>query len=240
MRIRSLLDIALRLALGVFVLVIGGLVLVAVVVAVEGRSTFPAPLTDDAAIARHMPDYRYRDAYEVGTDAEPALVWALLRSTDLRAIPTLRVYLETWEAPGRLASAFGGDFHRPAIVTIDTLAAAGGFGLLEEIPGKSLVLGYIGQPWDASAPRPPFTRDSFARFRTPGYVRSSVSIEVVPRTGGGSRAIVEWRTSPTDTAAMREFGRYWTVRKPLTHIIAKTGLRGLMRPLQGEALLTQR
>jgi hypothetical protein len=224
MRLGNVLGWGLRLVLSAVVLLLVGGVLAVLLVTFEGRSTFPAPLRDDAAIARHMPDYRHREAYEVGTDAEPAQVYAMLRTADLRRIPALRLYLEAKDAPGRVAALFGRAFHRPTAVTLDTLAALTGFTLLEERPGQSVVLGYIGQPWHPGAPRPPFTTETFTRLATPGYIRSTWSFEVVPRSGGGSRLIIEWRTDPTDVQAMREFGRYWLVARPFTQLMAKTGL----------------
>jgi hypothetical protein len=224
MRLGNLLGWGLRLVLSAVALLLVGGVLAVLLVTFEGRSTFPAPMRDDAAIARHMPDYRYRDAYEVGTDAEPAQLYALLRSTDLRRIPALRLYLEARDAPDRVAALFGRSFHRPLAVTVDTLATSQGFTLLEERPGQSLVLGYIGRPWDTGAPRPPFTSETFGRLAAPGYIKSAWSLEVVPRSGGGSRLIVEWRSIPTDVQAMRSFGRYWLVARPFTQLVAKTGL----------------
>jgi len=224
MRLGNVLGWGLRLALSALALLLVGGVLAVLLVTFEGRSTFPAPLRDDAAIARHMPDYRYRDAYEVGTDAEPAQVYAQLRAADLRSIPALRLYLEARDAPARTAALFGRSFHRPVAVTVDTMAATNGFSVLEENAGQSLVLGYVGRPWDANAPRPPFTSATFGRLATPGYIKSAWSFEVVPRSGGGSRLIVEWRSIPTDVQAMRRFGRYWLVARPFTQLVAKTGL----------------
>jgi hypothetical protein len=230
MRLGNVLGWGLRLLLSAVALLLVGGVLAVLLVTFEGRTTFPAPMRDSAAIVRHMPTYRYREAYEVGTDADAAQVFAMLRSADLRRVPAMRLYLEAKAAPARAAALLGGSLHGLEVVTVDTLAATSGFSVLEEHPGKSLVFGYIGRPWEPDAARPPFTTETFGRFATPGYIKSVWSFEVVPRSGGGSRLIVEWRSIPTDVQAMRKFGRYWLVARPFTQLVTKTGL-----PLIAEA-----
>lgn len=225
MRLGRVVGWGVRLLAGAVAIVLFGFLLAVLAVAFEGQSTFPAPLRTDAAIARHMPEYRYRDAYEVGVEAPPERVYEILRSADLRSIPALRLMLEARAAPALVRSAVGaGDYRRPVRVTLDTLATLGGFQVLEETAGRSVVLGAIARPWDGGAPRPPFTTESFARFGAPGYVKTALSIDVLQRQGGGTRLTVEWRMVPTDAGAMRRLSRYWLVARPFAQLAAKTGL----------------
>jgi hypothetical protein len=109
-------------------------------------------------------------------------------------------------------------------MTLDTLVAARGFTVLEEVPGRTLVAATIARPWDPAGPRPPFTAESFARFGGPGYVKTVVSFDALPRAGGGTRLTVEWRIVPTDAESMRRLGRFWLVARPFAQLAAKTGL----------------
>lgn len=225
MRFGRMLGWAARLVAGGLAILLFVFLLAILMVAFEGRSTFPAPLRADAPIAAHMPEFRYRGAYEVGVEASPEQVYETLRTADLRSIPALRVMLEARAAPRMLRSLVGsGEYRRPTRVTLDTLGERRGYRILDEVPGRTVVLGTIGRPWDAAAPRPPFTPASFTRFGGPGYVKTAVSFETLPRTGGGTRLTVEWRMLPTDVDAMRRLGRYWMVARPFAQLAAKTGL----------------
>lgn len=225
MRFGRVLGWGVRLIAGVIGLALFVFLLAVLVVAFEGRSTFPAPLRADAAAAPYMPEFRYRDAYEVGVDAPPERVYEAMRTADLREIPALRVMLEARGAPALLNSLLRStEYHRPARVTLDTLRAMRGYTVLVDTPGRSIVLGKIDRPWDGGAPRPPFTPESFGRFNGAGYVKTVVSLEAVPRAGGGTRLTVEWRMAPTDADAMRRMGRYWIAARPFAQLAAKTGL----------------
>ena len=213
-----LIVLAIGLALFVFVLA-------TLSMAFEGRTTFPAPMRSDAAIAKYLPQYRYRQAYEVGVDAPPEQVYRALRTMDLRRIPAMRVMLELRDAPSLLSSLAGrSEYSRPFWVTLDSLKERGGWQVLEETPGSTLVLGAITRPWEPGAPRPPFTSDSFGRFGGSDYVKMAVSFDALPRTGGGTRLTVEWRLLPTDGVAMRKLSRYWLLASPFVRLTAKTGL----------------
>lgn len=212
-----------------FALLIGvafvGFLLVVLMVTFEGRNAYPAPMADSAAIARHLPDARYRQAYEVGVDRAPEQVFAIARNVDLRDVPALKVLLNVQAVPAVASSLFGsGARPRRLPVTIDTLGAMRGYQVLEEVPGRTLVLGTIHRPWDGDAARPPFNPETFQTFRAPGWVKTAVSFEVVPRAAGGTRLVVEWRSDPTDAEAAQKYGWYWTVAKPVAQTIAKTGL----------------
>lgn len=240
MRVRAVIGWTLRTAAAVVGVLVFAFILAVLLVAFEGRSTFPAPLREDAAIARHMPAFRYRDAYEVGLAATPEEVYETLKTTDLQRIPALRLMLELRNAPRYIGALVGsGEFRRPERVTLDTLRAMRRYSVLEETAGRTLVLGTIARPWDGAAPRPPFTPESFGRFSAPGYVKSAVSFDVLPRSGGGTRLTVEWRMIPTDAEAMRRYGRYWLAVRPFAQLTAKTGLPRIAQEADSNASATR-
>lgn len=221
----TVLTWAVRLLLGVAVLLVAGFVLAVLLVTFEGRNAFPAPLRADAAVARHMPDFRYREAYEVGVNAEPEEVFDAIRRADLSSVPVLRLFLELRDAPARAAALMGrADFRRPSPLTLDSLAAVRGFQLLEEQPGRSVVLGSIRRIGEGSVADVRVEPAAFNSFAAPGHVKVVVSVEALPRSGGGTRLALEWRALGTEVTATRRLARYWMVARPFTQMVARTGL----------------
>lgn len=236
-RIGRILNWGVRLIMLVIGLALFVLVLAVLSMAFEGRTTFPAPMRSEAAIARYLPDYQYRQAYEVGVDAPPERVFEVLRTTDVRRVPALRVVLELQDAPALLASLAGrSEYRRPLWVTLDSIRERNGWQVLEETPGSTIVLGAITRPWDPGAPRPPFTSESFGRFGGSDYVKMAVSFDALPRTGGGTRLTVEWRLLPTDGLAQRKLGRYWILARPFVRLTAKTGLPRIRAQAENRAV----
>ena len=216
--------------LSVLLILLVGAVLVFVGVAVfGGRGTFPAPSRADAAITRHMPEFRYREAWEVGIDASPADVYAAFRRADWRRSRELRPLLALAEVPGRTAAVLTRSGWPDRRVTLDGLILNRRLTVLEDSHGKHLVVGTV-VPMRDDLPDPrPVSPGSFASFEEPGYAKAVWSLEAVPRNGGGTRLVVEWRVRPTDAAAARRLGRVWFVAGPAMRTAARMSLPRVAR-----------
>lgn len=224
MRMLAPVGLLLRILAGALVLIVGLLLVFVLVALFGGRGTFPAPPRADAAIARHMPDFRYREAWEIGTDATPAQVYTAFRTTDWRNAPELRALLMARDLPARIRSGLGLGEWSARPLTLDSLIAARRLTLLEDRPGEGMVLGTVGRPWSLEETYTRVTPSGFSRFAEPNYAKAALSLEAVPRTGGGTRFIVEWRAQPTDETAARNLSRYWFFAGQPFRLMARMGL----------------
>jgi hypothetical protein len=233
MRMLAPVGLLLRILAGGLVLAVGLLGVLVLVVLFGGRGTYPAPPRTDAAIARHMPDFRYREAWEIGSDAQPAQVYAAFRSADWRDAPELRALLMAKELPARIQSGLGLGEWRARPLTLDSMIASRRLILLEDRPGEGLVLGTVARPWSLEENYTWVTPSGFSRFAEPNFAKAAVSIEAVPRTGGGTRLIVEWRAQPTDETAARNLSRFWFFAEQPLRMMARMGLPRVVRAAEG-------
>jgi hypothetical protein len=119
------------------------------------------------------------------------------------------------ELPGAAAARAGQSGQDPSGVTLISDLLAQGFFLLAEEPDRELVLGRIGQFWQAGATVRDGGRAWFGGFDTPGYAKAAFALRAQAETGPAGRASslvsVESRVIATDATTRREFNRYWLV-----------------------------
>jgi hypothetical protein len=89
-----------------------------------------------------------------------------------------------------------------------------GWGVLEEVPGREIVLGAVTQPWIADTVFRAVRREEFASFREPGYVKIAVTFRADPESDAESIFRTETRVATTDPTARAKFRRYWSFLSP--------------------------
>ena len=125
---------------------------------------------------------------------------------------------------------------RPGL-SVDQITRAGsGFMILEEIPGREVVVGSVGRFWHLNIPFREVTPDKFRDFDTPGYGKLAWSISVEPFRDGSTIAI-EVRTSATDASAWKKLNRYYHVIGPGSRLIRASVMRHLETSLGRMRLL---
>lgn len=141
-------------------------------------------------------------------------------SAPLAASPIVRALLRLRELP---AAALGQDCHRGVSRREATVAdlIGNGFFLVDEQPGREIVLGAVGKFWkpldrgmgtataeSLTEPLPPGTAVALWNFR-------------VAREAGRSVVHTETRIKCADASARRKFKLYWSIVGPFSGLIRR-------------------
>jgi hypothetical protein len=170
-----------------------------------------------------MPEWDVREFHETSVAAPPAAAFAAARAV---TAPEVRLFLPLM-ALRLLPAAFSR--RRPAVdlrAPLIDLFVRNGFVLLDEVPGRELVLGAAGRFWLPGGGEPPEhlrTAADFAAFDEPGYAKGIVNI-LVEAAGERSRVSTETRVACTDAEALKWFRRYWRVIYPGSALIRRSWL----------------
>jgi hypothetical protein len=167
-------------------------------------------------IDRLLPRFDVTQVVEASVNATPAQTFAAIRDVDLRD-PFVNLLFFVRELPQRLLRWWRGT-PPPAArgkLTFRTLTQSGpGWTLLAEEPGVEFVVGSVGRFWRKDYGARPVTAAEFPEFHEPGFAKLALGFAVRPTPGGGAILRYEARTSTTDPAARRTFGRYWRLIRP--------------------------
>src|SRR5271167_4506877 len=127
-----------------------------------------------------MPRYDVRALHSTVVSADPSRTYAALRDIDLRRSRAIRCLFAIRTLPARLSrprsSRATPGRHRSFLES----ALAQGWVLLEEIPGRELVIGTITQPWQPVVKFRGIPAAEFAAFTEPGFAKIAWSIAVEP------------------------------------------------------------
>jgi hypothetical protein len=168
---------------------------------------------EEPRIEAWMPTAEVATSHERTVAASPEDAYAAIRRTDLAASPTVRLL---FAARGLIRPG-----PRP-MYTLDGFIAAG-FTLLEEIPGREIVLGLTGRFWRPTGGLVRLTPEEFTAFAEPGWAQAVWNFRVTPAPQG-TRLLTETRVRTTDLAARRAFRRYWRIVGPFSAVIRRRAL----------------
>jgi hypothetical protein len=176
-----------------------------------------------------MPEWEVREFHETQVAAPPAAAFAAARAV---TAPEVRLFLPLM-ALRLIPAAFSRrrtavDLRAPLI----DLFVRNGFVLLDEVPGREIVLGAAGRFWRPGGGEPPEhlrTAADFERFDEPGYAKGLVNLAVEPAPDGGSTLSTETRVTGTSPDASKAFGRYWRVIQPGSALIRLSWLGAIRR-----------
>ena len=153
------------------------------------------PLLDDL-----LPAYEFRSRYTREIDAEPARVWAAMRTLGQDDLPVTRLLMGI-RSGGLLRRRSGGP-----------VLGAGYLPVIAERAGDEVVVGTVAKFWHPIPPRGPRTTrtpEGFAAFAEPGWAKGAMSFRLTPLPGGRTLLAAETRVRATSTAARRAFAPYW-------------------------------
>ncbi len=158
------------------------------------------------ALDELLPHHEYTDTVSVGTTANPATALRAAREVSAREMP-MSLGLLTLRAIPLMIS------RRRVIVPRgplwDDLMRTAGFAAFEDVPGRPLLMGYIGRPWKPTGGGAPIrTREEFLAWDAPGWAKVAAAFWAEPN-GNGTRLVTETRIHLTDESARRNFARYW-------------------------------
>jgi hypothetical protein len=194
------------------------------------------PVAEAMLLDEHLSDYDVTERHAVVVDADAERTWQAVRSVDLFRSPVTAVLGELRRLPARLQDLRDGRTASPrGPSTLDDMVR-GGFLLLDERPGREIVLGSVSRPWKGvprGGPRPDVAPEGFAAFNAPGYAKVAFNIRVLPYGRGRSLVTTETRVATTDADSRRRFARYWLVIGPFSALIRRLMLRNVRSAAEG-------
>ncbi len=158
-------------------------------------------------IQHYLPNPRHTEIHRIFVNAGPERAWEAARYFDMSGIPWIKLLFEIRTLPEK----FSGE-NRPAIsagLGVDQISRGeSGFMILEEVPGKEVVVGSVGKFWYLNIPFEKVSPRDFKDFNTPGFGKIAWAISVEPFMEGSTIAI-ELRISATDERSWKKFDRYY-------------------------------
>ena len=176
------------------------------------RYGHPRPAPPDASderLDRFIPRYDVVERHQIQVAAPAEITLAAACESDPFGSPLVRGIFRAREV---LLGARSDNAPRPTGLL--ALTKSLGWGVLDEVPGREVVMGAVTQPWRADVVFRPLPADQFASFNEPGFVKIAWTLRADPEDSGASVFRTETRAVATDATARAAFRCYWACVSP--------------------------
>lgn len=167
-----------------------------------------------------LPVYDAREFHQIAVRGTPKAVFETARHLDFSRSPVVRGLFALRGIP--VASLGMEDLSRM------------GFVLLDETPGKEIVMGLVGKFWTPAGTIVRVSRAEFTRFDRPGFAKAASNFAVWPSGPGIVTLSTETRIACTDDRSRRRFKWYWIFIRPFSGWIRKEILSRVKREVEFE------
>ncbi|HEY1114005.1 MAG TPA: SRPBCC family protein [Chitinophagaceae bacterium] len=167
------------------------------------------------AIQHYLPHPRHTETMRIFVTAKPDVAWQTARHYDMSTVPWVRFLFSLRTATERLK---GAPSEAISHLGVDSIDATEGFAILDETPGREVVVGSVGQFWHLNIVYHKVHSTRFAAFDEPGWGKLAWAITVEPY-GEGSTIAFELRTTATDEVSWKRLQRYYTVIGKFSYLI---------------------
>jgi hypothetical protein len=161
------------------------------------------------SIQKYLPNPHHSEMKRIFVEAKPAEAWQAARHFDASVMKWVRLLFEIRTFPEVLTGKqHTQKDHRIGIDQItenDT-----GFMILEEIAGREVVVGSVGQFWHLNIPFADIHPSNFKEFNDPGWGKLAWAISVQPYLDGSTIGL-ELRTTATDNNSWNKLRNYYRV-----------------------------
>lgn len=195
-----------------------------------GRVASPDTHTSDELLDRFIPLYDVVERHHIRVDAPAATTLAAARDQDLLRLPVVRAIFKARE----IVLGATPDHRTQPRGLVATMQALG-WGILEDVPNRELVVGAVTKPWEADVTFHALPPQQFAAFSEPGFVKIVWTLRVDPLDAESSIFRTETRAIATDAAARARFRRYWAFASPGIALIRRLSLQPLKRDAERRA-----
>jgi hypothetical protein len=183
-----------------------------------------------ALIDRYLPVFDVRDYRAIRVAAEPAAAYAAFRSLDLKRSRLVRLLFSIRTLPERFRERSTVS-NLPYASFLDE-ALAVGWTILEEDPGREMVVGAVTQPWAPVVRFHGVPGPEFLEFAQPGFTKIAWSIAARLAEPGVTELVTETRVAATDPVSRKRFRRYWFFVNPGIRLIRIVSLRLIKQDLE--------
>lgn len=176
-------------------------------------------------IQHHLPTPRHTEINRIYVKAKPETAWETARHFDASEIPWVRLLFDIRAVPDVLTGKKRTEEDRS--IGVDQVARDGtGFMILQEVPGREVVVGSVGQFWHLNIPFAKVPPVDFRDFAEPGWGKLAWAISVEPYREG-STVSLELRTTATDDESWEKLRRYYSVIGIGSRLIRSSGIAHL-------------
>ena len=161
------------------------------------------------AIQKFLPNPRHTEIHRIFVAAKPEIAWQAARHFDMSEIGWIKLLFDIRTFPDALLGKKGQGV-KPGLGIDEITKTDTGFMILDEIPGKEVVIGSVGKYWHLKIPFQHLTITEYMAFNKPGFGKIAWGIAVEPFLSGSTIAI-ELRTSATDDPSWKKFYLYYSV-----------------------------
>jgi hypothetical protein len=190
-----------------------------------------------ALIDEYLPLFDVRDYRATRVPADPAVAYAALRSLDLKRSRIIRILFAIRSLPSRFRSPQPQSIPSTSLLG-ETLAL--GWKVLQEVPGREMVVGAVTQPWAPVVRFRGLPGPEFLAFAEPGFTKIAWSIGARCVEPGVTEIATETRVAATDPGARKRFRRYWFLVSPGVRLIRILSLAIIRRDLERRAVAPRR
>lgn len=119
------------------------------------------------AIQNFLPRPYNKEVNRIFVKARPETAWQAARYFDMAEVSWIRFLFDLRTLPQKFTNGKIGT--RPGLGVDDIGRPGSGFVILEEIPGREVVIGSVGRFWHLNIPFKEVSPDEFRDFDAPGY-----------------------------------------------------------------------
>jgi hypothetical protein len=174
-----------------------------------GRAAGAKDGNPDPVLDRFMPLYEVRGRHQIRIAAPAATTLAAAREMDLLQSPVVRALIKGREL---ILRATPDTRPRPRGLLAEVQAL--GWGVLDDVPDREIVVGAVTQPWKANVEFRALPPGEFSAFDEPGYVKIVWTLRADPVGDDEALFSTETRAVSTDAAARARFRWYWSFFSP--------------------------
>jgi hypothetical protein len=161
------------------------------------------------AIQKFLPNPRHTEVHRIFVNAKPEVAWQAARHFDMSEIGWIKLLFDIRTFPDAL-SGKRDQRVKPGLGIDEITKSDTGFIILDEIPGREVVIGSVGKFWHLKIPFQHLAAQEFEVFDKPGFGKIAWGIAVDPFLSGSTIAI-ELRTSATDHRSWKRLRRYYRI-----------------------------
>jgi hypothetical protein len=171
----------------------------------------PAPGRDDAdaRLDRFMPVYDVVERHRIAVGAPADLTLQAAAEADMTRSFAVRAIFKARELV--LGAERDTTVHPRGLLALTTSM---GWAVLDEVPGREIIVGAVTRPWEANVVFRPIAPAEFAAFAEPDYVKIAWTLRADAIGPHDSVFVTETRAVATDAAARLKFRRYWSFLSP--------------------------